>query len=219
MIEVFFDCSSPWTYLAFHNLKPLAAELGVVIRWRPILVGGIFNTINPSVYAGRERPVPAKAAYMVKDLQDWARHAGLTIIFPPTVFPVNSVKAMRACLLLEPEAKLEAFARAAFEAYFGRDEDISRDEVLEGVCRAAGVEPARVLAGIADPAIKAALKANTDELIARGGFGSPTIFVHGDDMYFGNDRLPLVRAAMLRRPNAATANSPIAIPPEKHHSR
>jgi 2-hydroxychromene-2-carboxylate isomerase len=198
VIEVFFDCSSPWTYLAFHNLQPLAAELGETILWRPILVGGIFNTINPSVYAGRERPVPAKAAYMRKDLQDWAREAGVALVFPPSVFPVNSVKAMRACLLLAPEGKLEDFARAAFEAYFGRDEDISRDEVLEVVCRAAGVEPARVLAGIADPAIKAALKVNTDELMARGGFGSPTIFVDGDDMYFGNDRLPLVRAALLR---------------------
>src|SRR5450631_3754421 len=60
MIEFFFDCSSPWTYLAFHNIQPLAKEFGAEISWRPILVGGIFNTINPSVYATREHPVPAK---------------------------------------------------------------------------------------------------------------------------------------------------------------
>jgi len=198
MIEVFFDCSSPWTYLAFHNLQPLAAELGEAILWRPILVGGVFNAVNPSVYASRERPVPAKAAYMLKDLQDWARQAGLAIRMPPAVFPVNSVKAMRACILLAPDGKLVDFARAAFEAYWGRDEDISRDEVLEGVCRAAGVDSGRVFAGIADQSIKDALKANTDELIARGGFGSPTIFVGGTDMYFGNDRLELVRAGVLR---------------------
>jgi 2-hydroxychromene-2-carboxylate isomerase len=198
MIEVFFDCSSPWTYLAFHNLQPLAAELGETIRWRPILVGGVFNTINPSVYASRERPVPAKAAYMLKDLADWARLAGLKIKMPPSVFPVNSVKVMRACILLAPEGKLVAFARAAFEAYWGEDQDISRDEVVEAICRAAGVEPSRVVAGIAAPQIKDALRANTEELIARGGFGSPTMFVNGDDMYFGNDRLELVRAAVLR---------------------
>ena len=198
MIEVFFDCSSPWTYLGFHNIQPLAADLGETIIWRPILVGGVFNAVNPSVYAGRAHPVPAKAAYMLKDLQDWARLAGLTIRMPPSVFPVNSAKAMRACILLEPEGKLVDFARATFEAYWARDEDISRDEVLEGVCRAAGVDPDRVFAGIADPAIKAALRANTDEVMARGGFGSPTIFVNGDDMFFGNDRLELVRAALLR---------------------
>jgi len=104
MIEFFFDCSSPWTYLAFHNIQPLAKELGVEIAWRPILVGGIFNTVNPSVYAQRETPVPLKARYMKKDLADWTRSAGLAIKMPPTVFPVNSVKAMRGCIWLGQES-------------------------------------------------------------------------------------------------------------------
>jgi len=201
MIEFFFDCSSPWTYLGFHNIQPLAAELQVPIRWRPILVGGVFNTINPSVYASREKPVPAKRDYMLKDLQDWARHSGLKIVMPPKVFPVNSVKAMRGCLWLEtlqPQGRLVPFATAVFEAYWGRDEDISQDEVLADLCRRCGIEAQAFFAGIAQDAIKAQLKANTDELMARGGFGSPTIFVNGDDMYFGNDRLPLVREALLR---------------------
>ncbi|MGZ6015772.1 MAG: DsbA family protein [Phenylobacterium sp.] len=199
MIEVFFDCSSPWTYLAFANLRRLAAELEVEIDWRPILVGGIFNTVNPSVYAQRAAPVPAKARYMLKDLADWARHTGLRIKFPPSVFPVNSVKAMRACIALQPQGKLVDFADAAFEAYWTRDLDISQDEVLAQVCVRAGVDPAAVFEAIAQGAVKDQLRANTEELIARGGFGSPTIFVGGDDMYFGNDRLPLVRDAVLRR--------------------
>ncbi|MGZ6037884.1 MAG: DsbA family protein [Phenylobacterium sp.] len=199
MIEVFFDCSSPWTYLAFANLRRLAAELEVEIVWRPILVGGVFNTVNPSVYAQRAAPVPAKARYMLKDLADWARHTGLRIKFPPTVFPVNSVKAMRACIALQPQGKLVDFADAAFEAYWTRDLDISQDEVLAQVCVRAGVDPAAVFGAIAQTAVKDQLRANTEELIARGGFGSPTIFVGGDDMYFGNDRLPLVRDAVLRR--------------------
>jgi 2-hydroxychromene-2-carboxylate isomerase len=199
MIEFFFDCSSPWTWLAFRNLQPMARELGVEVRWRPVLVGGIFNAVNPSVYEFRERGVPAKQAYLKKDLQDWARHDGLTIRFPPAVFPVNSVKAMRGCLLLEPEDRLVPFAEAVFEAYWTRDLDISQDSVLAELCERVGVEPARFLEGIAQPGIKAALKANTDEVIARGGFGSPTIFVGGDDMYFGNDRLVLVREAVRRR--------------------
>jgi 2-hydroxychromene-2-carboxylate isomerase len=198
MIEFFFDCSSPWTYLAFHNIQPLAAELGAPIRWRPILVGGIFNSVNPSVYFTREHPVPAKQAYQLKDMQDWARQAGLAIKFPPTVFPVNSVKAMRGCILLEPEGRLVPFAKAVFEAYWGEDRDISDDAVLKEVCARAGVDAAAFFAGIARQEIKDALKANTEEVIRRGGFGSPTIFVNGEDMYFGNDRLPLVRDALLR---------------------
>jgi 2-hydroxychromene-2-carboxylate isomerase len=204
-IEFFFDCSSPWTYLAFHNIQPLAAECGATIAWRPILVGGIFNTVNPSVYASRQNGVPLKQTYAHKDMQDWARLAGITIAFPPTVFPVNSVKAMRGCLLLEPDGKLEAFARAAFEAYFGDDQDISQDDVLRRICAGLDIDADKFLAGIATPAIKDKLKANTDEVIRRGGFGSPTMFVGGSDMYFGNDRLPLVREALALRNGRTTA--------------
>ena len=134
---------------------------------------------------------------MRKDLQDWARHAGLEIRFPPSVFPVNSVKAMRGCLWLEPRGLLLPFARAVFEAYWSRDEDISRDEVLVPLVERLGVDAGGFLAGIATQPVKDALRANTEALIARGGFGSPTFFV-GDDMYFGNDRLRLLRAALRR---------------------
>src|ERR1700737_2051837 len=180
MIEFFFDCSSPWTFPPFHNIQPLAKEFAEEISWRPILVGGIFNTIKPSVYASREAPVPAKLNYQKKDMADWARSAGLAIKMRPTVFPVNSVKAMRGCI------------------YLGEDKDISQDAVLTEVCKRVGVDPAKFFAGIAEQAIKDQLKANTDEVMARGGFGSPTIFVDKTDMYFGNDRMPLIREALLR---------------------
>ena len=201
MIEFFFDISSPWTYLAFHNIQPLAKELKVPIQWKPILVGGIFNSVNPSVYAMRENPVPAKWAYMKKDLQDWAREAGLKIVMPPKVFPVNSVKAMRACIWLDQQtpvgqtSPMLSFARAAFEAYWAREADISQDDVLADLCEQCGIEVKAFFAAIGQQAVKDQLKANTEEVIRRGGFGSPTMFLE-DDMYFGNDRLPLLRSAL-----------------------
>ncbi len=209
MIEFFFDCSSPWTYLAFHNIQPLAAELNEPISWRPILVGGIFNSVNPSVYAMRENPVPAKWSYMLKDLQDWARAANLKIVMPPKVFPVNSVKAMRGCIWLGQQdaaapaktanaPQMVTFATAVFEAYWSREEDISQDAVLADICEATGINVRAFFDGIAQQPIKDQLKANTEEVIRRGGFGSPTMFV-GDDMYFGNDRLSLLRSAVLGR--------------------
>ena len=196
-IECFFDCSSPWTYLAFHNLQPLAAELGATIRWRPILVGGVFNAVNP-IYNSTDKPVPAKQTQNRKDLQDWARLAGLKILYRPSVFPVNSVKAMRGCVWLETPDKMVAFATACFEAYWGEDRDISQIPVLTELCRRAGVEPEAFFAGIEQQAIKDRLRNNTQELIDRGGYGSPTMFI-ANDMYFGNDRLPLIRAALQRR--------------------
>src|SRR3569833_1764057 len=202
MIEFFFDCSSPWTYLAFHNIQPLAKEFGSEIVWRPILVGGIFNTTNPSVYASREHPIAAKVAYQKKDMADWARSAGLAIKMRPTVFPEKSVKAMRGCIFVSQsfgQDKIVPFARAVFESYWGEDQDISQEAVLTEICKRTGVDAQAFFAGIGQQAIKDQLKANTDEVMARGGFGSPTIFLDKTDMYFGNDRLPLLREALARR--------------------
>jgi 2-hydroxychromene-2-carboxylate isomerase len=194
-LELFYDCGSPWTYLAFHEIEPLAADAGAELVYRPILVGGVFNAVNGSVYEQRAKPVPAKLRYHAKDLQDWARLYGLRISWP-SVFPLNSVKVMRGALVAEEHGLLVAWSRAAFEAYWGEDRDLSQDAEIAALARRVGLDPATVLARIAAPEIKQRLRDNTDELIARGGFGSPTMFVDGDDMYFGNDRLPLVRAAL-----------------------
>lgn len=195
-VEVFFDVSSPWTYLAFEGLDAMAREMGFTVEWRPFLVGGVFNTVNPTVYQFRDNPPPAKLAYQAKDLADWARVGGLTIKWLPKVFPVNSVKAMRGCLVAAAHDKLVPFARAAFEAYWRDDRDISQDDILADVCRTAGLDADEVLTAIATQDIKDQLRANTEELIERGGFGTPTTFVNRTDMYFGNDRLPLVRRAI-----------------------
>ncbi|MDB5892335.1 MAG: 2-hydroxychromene-2-carboxylate isomerase [Polaromonas sp.] len=199
-IEFFFDCSSPWTYIAFRKVQALADELQVALSWRPMLVGGIFNSVNPGVYAARSDMNSAKNRYMLKDVKDSAREAGLVIRFPPKVFPVNSVKAMRGCLWIAQDAQAKsrylAYVEETFAAYFLNEEDISQDGVLAAICGKTGIDVAGFMAGIAQPDIKAQLKANTDEAIERGAFGSPTFFV-GDDMYFGSDRLPLVKVAVL----------------------
>ncbi len=194
-LDFYFDCSSPWTYLAFHAVQPLAAELGAEIAWKPILVGGVFNAVNPTVYDSRAKPNPRKQGYMLKDLADWARLYGLKIAFPPKVFPVNSVKAMRGAFVAIDEGKLVPYATAICEAYWGSDLDISQEAVLADIAQKADIEREHFFAGIETDACKTKLRANTDDLIARGGFGSPTIFV-GGAMFFGNDRLPLVRAAL-----------------------
>ncbi len=190
-IEFFFDCSSPWTYLAFEHALRLFPPTLAELVWKPILVGGVFNTVNPGVYVAREQPVPAKAAYARKDLQDWAAYVGLTIGQPP-VFPVNSVKAMRGAFVALEQGRLVPYARAVFRRYWSDLADIAQDEVLATCVAEAGLERADFFARIAQPACKALLRHTTADLIARGGFGSPTLFLDGTDMYFGNDRLLLL---------------------------
>ncbi|MCH2409340.1 2-hydroxychromene-2-carboxylate isomerase, partial [Myxococcota bacterium] len=176
-LEFFFDCSSPWTYLAFHEIERLARETEARLVWKPFLVGGVFNTINPSVYQSRETPVLPKARYMKKDLQDWARYRGIKIGWPE-VFPVNSVKAMRGAFLAIEKECIGRYARKVFEAYWGELRDISKDTVLRSVVNAVGLDESEFFDAIAMQKYKDKLRNNTEELVERGGYGTPTIFVN-----------------------------------------
>lgn len=196
-VEFFFDLSSPWTCLAFHNLPGVLERAGASARYRPILVGGVFNAVNPAVYAAREQADNRRLQHSWKVLNDWARLAGVPMNFPSQWHPAKSIAAMRFCCALEDDqAALVRFARAAFASYFDRQENLDDVAVLTAVADAEGLDGAALAAAAGSDAVKARLRTNTEEVIARGGYGSPTIFVDRDDMYFGNDQLPLVAAAL-----------------------
>lgn len=204
VLECFYDCSSPWTYLAFSRLRPLSARLGVPVQWRPILVGGVFNAVNKELYAAREGMFsnPRRLRHYQKDLADWAEFCKLRISHPD-VFPVNSARAMRGALFAAEQNLLEPWSEAVFAAYWGDNRDISQPEELAAIAARVGLDPEALLAATTDQAFKDRLRANTDELVARGGYGSPTLFINGDDMYFGNDRLPLVEYRLQQLLNGA----------------
>ena len=193
-VEFFFDLSSPWTRLAFANIRPALDGLDYTIRWRPFLVGGVFNAVNPSVYESRKPENVAKLARSFEWLKQWAQLAGVGMNFPTEHHPLKSVHAMRFCCALEDDQQaLERFAHAAFEAYFTEGRNLDDPAVLVDVADACGFDGSALGAQATSQPIKDCLRANTEEAIERGAFGSPTLFVGGEHMYFGNDQLPLVR--------------------------
>ena len=196
-VEFFFDLSSPWTRLAFRNIGPILAETGATVTWRPFLVGGVFNAVNPSVYAGRETPEAPKLRHTWTWLKAWARLAGVAMNFPSAYHPAKSVHAMRFCCALEgDQAALARFAEAAFELYFGEARNLDDPAELAAAANAWGLDGAALAARAQSDEIKARLRANTQEAIDRGAFGSPTMFVDRTQMFFGNDQLPIVAQAL-----------------------
>ena len=198
-IELFYDLSSPWTYIAFHNLNGVTERTGASVCLRPILVGGVFNAVNPSVYAAREAADSPKLKHSWRVMKDWATLAGIEINFPSAFHPAKSINAMRmACTLVDNQDALAKFTRAAFESYFGAQENLDDPDVLVAVANKVGLDGDAMRVRSQTDAVKVLLRANTDEVIARGGYGSPTIFVDKIKMYFGNDQLPLVEFALNR---------------------
>jgi 2-hydroxychromene-2-carboxylate isomerase len=200
-IEFFYDLSSPWTYLAFANLGGVLGRTGASLRLRPILVGGVFNAVNQSVYAAREASDNPKLKHSWRVLKDWAALAGVELNFPSQFHPAKSVNAMRmACALADNQPALAKFTKAAFESYFGAQENLDDPDVLVAVANSVGLNGEAMRARSRTDEVKALLRANTEEVIERGGYGSPTIFVDGKWMYFGNDQLPLVEFKLKENP-------------------
>lgn len=199
-IDFFFDLSSPWTRLAFHNIQPLVEEAKAEIIWRPFLVGGVFNAVNQAVYEARANGDHPKFVHSFRVLKDWAALAGVPMNFPSEHHPVKSVHAMRLCCALEDDqTALHQFATAAFNAYYGDQRNLDDPAVLIAIADEVGLDGQALAEQTQDQAIKDRLRANTEEAIARGSYGSPSIFVPFGDkerMYFGNDQLPLVNWAI-----------------------
>ena len=191
-IEFFLDCSSPWTYLSFRGILDLRNRKNFEIIWKPILVGGIFNSTNPSVYESRKNPIKEKLEYSQKDMSDWAELRKIKFNWPK-IFPINSVKSMRGTFyFIDKQIKIEDYLEAVFKAYWTDGKDISNEGCLSSIVASLSESPEDFLEFIEKPKTKSRLIDNTQELMDRNGFGSPTFFLDGTDMFFGNDRIQLI---------------------------
>jgi 2-hydroxychromene-2-carboxylate isomerase len=191
-LEFFFDFGSPASFLAYTQLPKLVAETGATLVLRPMLLGGVFKA------TGNSSPVtvPAKGRWMSGDLARWAQRYGVTFVFNPA-FPINTLTLMRgaAGLQLRQPERLTAYCDAVFAALWQGRQNLGDPAVLATALAAAGFEADAFMALVADPEVKAALVASTEEAVARGVFGAPSCFV-GEAMFFGQDRLDFVREAL-----------------------
>ena len=185
-IDFWYEFASTYSYPAAMRIEQRAREAGVALRWRPFLLGPIFQTLgwNDSpfnIYA-------AKGRYMWRDLARICADEGLPLSLPPQRFPQNGLKAARLALVGEAQGWAPAFTRAVFAANYAEAKDIADDATLRSILDGLGVDADAATAAANAPANKAALKAQTEEAVTRGIFGAPS-FIVGDELFWGNDRL------------------------------
>jgi 2-hydroxychromene-2-carboxylate isomerase len=191
-VEFFFDVGSPTTYLAWTQLPAICAQAGATLVYRPTLLGGVFQATGNASPAA----VAAKGRYMNDDMARFARRYGVPLATNPH-FPINTLTLMRgaAGVQLRMPARFDDYLRGVFHAMWVEPLNLNDPAVAAKALHRAGFDPAEVLALTADAEVKATLRATTEEAVARGVFGAPTMFVDGT-MFFGQDRLDFVREAL-----------------------
>eukprot|EP00389_Voromonas_pontica_P000217 GDKH01000319.1.p1 GENE.GDKH01000319.1~~GDKH01000319.1.p1 ORF type:complete len:239 (-),score=30.01 GDKH01000319.1:188-904(-) len=214
-VEVFFDVGSMYSYCAVEQLVRYtcgkdAPWSNVNLKFVPFLLGGVFKATGNAPPAA----VPAKAPYLMKDVERHAHYLDLPMNIPST-FPTNTINAMRlltAVSLLHSQDMLIAASRAIFKAYWVHDADIRKAEILIDALVNDGsfstTEATTLLKRANGADVKDLLKQRTDDAVSRGAFGAPSIFVpsrclvspysqdvhdnESEEMFFGSDRLHLL---------------------------
>ncbi len=190
-VEFYFDFGSPYSYIAYKALPAVAAAQRAQIAWRPMLLGGVFKA------TGNHSPVevPAKGKWLQQDLQRWATHYAAPFRHNPH-FPINTLMLMRGAAGMQlRNADFPKYVETMFSAMWEQARNLNDAQEVAAVLRAAGFDAAEFESLVGDPAVKEKLKSDTERAVARGVFGAPTFFV-GDDMFWGQDRLDFVAAAL-----------------------
>ncbi len=189
-IDCYLDFSCPWSYVGLVRLQDTADRNAGRIIIKPVSLNILLATENPSLLETRLSPNPAKAQWQLKDLQLWSQMWGIDLKIQEK-WPFDAKKAAAAFLLAGPENNSIAYALAIYAAHFGAGLDISDPDVLADVAAAHQVDTTDFSVRLADDAALEQVAGYTEELIRRGGFGTPSMFLD-QELFFGNDRIPLL---------------------------
>lgn len=185
-VDYFFDYASPWAYLADSLLDRKLA--GITLAHRPIYLRGLESFATGIPYTA------AKLQYVARDLARCAEHEQVPIV-PPASFPVDGLQLLRGAYVAIDKGAFDRFHRAAFEATWTKQREVSKREVAAAIlAEALGCTEAAALEAMAAQPIKDRLRDETAKAAERGVFGTPTWFV-GDEMFWGHDRLDYVARA------------------------
>jgi 2-hydroxychromene-2-carboxylate isomerase len=186
-IEFLYDVVSPNAFLVHKVLPALAARHGASVVPVPVLLGGVFKATGNQPPIVSYRDVSGKLAYQRTEIQRFIRRHGLTFHMNPH-FPMQTVAAMRGAIHAHGKPWEAEYIDAVFDAVWVHGQKLDDEEVLLSVIDDAGLPRNEIAEAIHSDAVKTALRDATDTAVARGVFGTPTMFL-GDDMFFGKDSL------------------------------
>src|SRR3954447_23364200 len=175
---LYYDLGSPYAYLAVERA---AGVLGAEPLLQPVLLGAIFAHRG----RGSWSQTPEREAN-IADIERRAQRYGVPPVAWPPGWPPHTPTARRAATFAGQQGRGREFAHAAFRAAFVVGEDLGDPEVVARVGREVGLDD--VASAIAAPEVKQALRAATDDAIARGVEGVPSLRT-GDRIVYGDDQL------------------------------
>ena len=195
-IQFFFGIGSRYSYLAATQVPRLAAETGARFVWRPLYSGELIQRAGPDPFTAEHRRGQYDAAYRTQDAARWARYYGVPYVEPPWA-DIDWKRLALAAVAADWLGAGERYATRLFDACFanGRAPRTVRD--LVDLAAAAGLPADKFGAALESPDAEQRHRANIDAAFAAGAFGVPSFVLEDGQLFWGQDRLPLLRHELL----------------------
>jgi 2-hydroxychromene-2-carboxylate isomerase len=182
----YYDFNSPYSYLAAERISGMFAEAGVEQpEWQPISFGHILKATGRKPWSLEDD----RRAHFT-EIQRRADERGLPEVVYPEGWPIDnySLNPVRAAVYAKESGRVVSFSLACFRQVFAAGRDMSEVDNVLIAAAACELHPNAVLKGIETQSVKDKLRAATDEALAVGIVGVPTVAV-GDQHFWGDDRL------------------------------
>jgi 2-hydroxychromene-2-carboxylate isomerase len=177
-------------------IPSIEVRTGARFRYVPVLLGGVFKATNNRSPAETLKGIKNKPEYERLETDRFIRRHNISQFQRNPFFPVNTLQIMRGAGDAEIDGNFAQYVEIVFHHMWEEPQKMDNPDVIRTALDASGLDGARMVERIQDPAVKERLLRNTEQSVARGTFGSPTFFV-GDEIYFGKDRLREVEEAIL----------------------
>ena len=188
-LPFYYDYACPWAYMGSCRVEAYFADLGVEIDFRPIHLGTVREPTAGQAPASGAR----KSGWYASDLKAWSELTGANVDLSARELITRSTRlALKAAMVAKDEGRFREYHYPAYRARWAEARDISERDVVRGLLAAAGLDAEAALTRAESPELEARLEGESQEAIARGVFGVPTVFV-GERMFWGNDRFELAR--------------------------
>jgi 2-hydroxychromene-2-carboxylate isomerase len=189
-VDFYFDYLSPYAYLAQSQLASLTDD----VSYRPFDIRVLMPAVGNVPTSLICKP---KNQYVQADLKRWVQHYGVAFQRNPHILEIDTRRLLRATLWAQTLGPVDSVVKALFAAMWGTPKPLQSAKDVSDILSGAGLEQSDIETEIDDLKWDAALNAATEAAQQAGVFGAPTIIV-GEEMFFGNDRLNFVRAALAR---------------------
>jgi 2-hydroxychromene-2-carboxylate isomerase len=195
-VRFYYGLGSRHSYLASTQIERLQADTGCRVYWRPLYSGDLFQARSADPFAGPPVSGQYHWAYRRFDAECWAGYYGVPYREPDDV-RCDPRRLALACTAAARLGAVEAFSRRLFQALFVNGRSPLDEAACVRIAGEIGLDPETFKAALDAPETAAALEATVAEALAAGVFGVPS-FVANGRVYFGNDRLPILRHMLLK---------------------